>query len=123
MPLPSICVAVGSLAAYGLTRFPLRGKRLIMAFILMVSLFPPVALVSPLLLGFQQLGLLNTYAALIIPYLTFALPLTVWLLTAFFRPIPKELEEAALLDGAGRLRVLWEVTLPWPRPASLPPPS
>ena len=90
-----------------------------MAFILMVSLFPPVALVSPLFLGFQQLGLLNTYAALIIPYLTFALPLTVWLLTAFFRQIPKELEEAALMDGAGRLRVLWEVTLPLAAPGIL----
>ena len=94
-----------------------------MAFILMISLFPPVALVSPLFLGFQQLGLLNTYAALIIPFSTFALPLTVWLLTAFFRQIPRELEEAALLDGAGRLRVLWEVTLPGPREAFLPPPS
>ena len=67
-------------------------------------------------LRFQQLGLLNTYAALIIPYLTFALPLTVWLLTAFFRQIPRELEEAALMDGAGRLRVWWEVTLPLAAP-------
>ena len=111
-----ICVSVGSLAAYGLTRFPLRGKRLILGFILLVSLFPPVALVSPLFLRFQQLGLLNTYAALIIPYLTFALPLAVWLLTAFFRQIPLELEEAARLDGAGRLRVLWEITLPLAAP-------
>jgi multiple sugar transport system permease protein len=111
-----VCVVVGSLAAYGLTRFPLPKKRLILALILMVSLFPPVALVSPLFLGFQQLGLLNTYGALIMPYLTFSLPLAVWLLTAFFRQIPQELEEAALLDGAGRLQVLWHVTLPLAAP-------
>jgi multiple sugar transport system permease protein len=111
-----ICVMLGSLAAYGLARFRFRGKTAVLGFILVVSLFPPVALVSPLFLLFEQVGLINTYLALILPYLTFALPLTVWLLTAFFRQIPFELEEAARLDGAGPLRTLWEVTLPLAAP-------
>jgi multiple sugar transport system permease protein len=111
-----ICVVVCSLAAYGLARFRFKGKITVLSFILVVSLFPPVALVSPLFLLFEQARLINTYLALILPYLTFALPLTVWLLTAFFRQIPFELEEAARLDGAGPLRTLWEVTLPLAAP-------
>lgn len=107
-----ICVALGSLAAYALARLALPGKRAILGFILIISLFPPVSIVSPLFLMFQRAGLINTYAALILPYLTFALPLTVWLLTAFFQQIPRELEEAARMDGASTLRVFWQVTLP-----------
>jgi multiple sugar transport system permease protein len=111
-----ICVVLGSLAAYGLARLRFPGKIAILGFILMVSLFPPVAIVSPLFLIFEKAGLINTYLALIIPYLTFALPLAVWLLTAFFRQIPFELEEAARMDGAGPLRSFWEVTLPLAAP-------
>jgi multiple sugar transport system permease protein len=111
-----ICVVLGSLAAYGLARLRFKGKTAILGFILVVSLFPPVALVSPLFLIFEKAGLINTYLALILPYLTFALPLAVWLLTAFFRQIPFELEEAARLDGAGPWRCLWEVTLPLAAP-------
>jgi multiple sugar transport system permease protein len=111
-----VCVALGSLAAYGLARLKFRGKTVILGFILAVSLFPPIAIVSPLFLIFEQTRLINTYLALILPYLTFALPLTVWLLTAFFRQIPHELEEAARMDGAGPLRTFWEVTLPLAAP-------
>jgi multiple sugar transport system permease protein len=111
-----ICVALGSLAAYGLARLSFRGKTAILGFILVVSLFPPIAIVSPLFLLFEKARLINTYLALILPYLTFALPLTVWLLTAFFRQIPFELEEAARMDGAGPLRTFWEVTLPLAAP-------
>ncbi|HZE21368.1 MAG TPA: carbohydrate ABC transporter permease, partial [Desulfobaccales bacterium] len=110
------CVALGSLAAYGLARLRFRGKAFILGFILVVSLFPPVAIVSPLFLIFEKARLINTYVALILPYLTFALPLTVWLLTAFFRQIPFELEEAARIDGAAPWRVFWEVTLPLAAP-------
>ena len=60
----------------------------------------------------RELGLINTYPGLILPYLTFAMPLTVWLLVGFFRQLPVELEAAARMDGAGRLRTFWEVTLP-----------
>ncbi len=111
-----IAVTLGSLAAYALARFRLKGKTLVLGFILVVSLFPPVSLVSPLFLLFAKVKLINTYAALIPAYLTFALPLTVWLLTAFFRQIPFELEEAAKMDGAGPFRVFWHVTLPLAAP-------
>jgi multiple sugar transport system permease protein len=111
-----ICVGLGALAAYGLARLKFRGKTIILGFILVVSLFPPVAIVSPLFLLFEKTRIINTYMALILPYLTFALPLTVWLLTAFFRQIPFELEEAARMDGAGPMRTFWEVTLPLAAP-------
>jgi multiple sugar transport system permease protein len=111
-----ICVVLGSLAAYGLARLRLKGTGALLGFILVVSLFPPVSIVSPLFLILEQVGLINTYPGLILPYLTFALPLAVWLLTAFFRQIPRELEEAARVDGAGPLRVFWEVTLPLAAP-------
>jgi hypothetical protein len=80
-------ICVGCWGLWRLTVWPvsgLGGKPAVLGFILVVSLFPPVALVSPLFLLFEQTGLINTYLALILPYLTFALPLTVWLLTAFF---------------------------------------
>ena len=110
------CVALGSLAAYALARLTFRGKTLLLGGILVISLFPPVALVSPLFLFFRQVGFINTYQALILSYLTFGLPLTIWLLTAFFRQIPWELEEAARMDGAGTWQVFWHVSLPLAAP-------
>ena len=110
------CVVLGSLAAYALARLRFRGKIAILGFILAISLFPQVAIVSPLFLIFEKAGLINTYLGLILPYLTFALPLTVWLLTTFFRQIPYELEEAARMDGAGPLRAFWSITLPLAAP-------
>ena len=78
---------------------------------------------SPLYLLLRELRLLNTYPGLVLPYMTFAMPLTIWLLVGFFRQLPAELEEAALMDGAGRLRTLWRscsrCPAPgWPRPRS-----
>ena len=83
-----------------------------LAFVLAVSMFPQISIVSPLYLLLRELGLLNTYPGLILPYLTFAMPLAIWLLVGFFRQLPPELEEAGLMDGAGRLRTLWEIILP-----------
>jgi multiple sugar transport system permease protein len=111
-----ICVALGSFAAYALARLRFRGKTALLGFILVISLFPPVSIVSPLFLMFEKAGLINTYPALIFPYLTFALPLAVWLLTAFFRQIPYELEEAARVDGASTFQVFFRVTLPLAAP-------
>jgi multiple sugar transport system permease protein len=111
-----ICVALGSLAAYALARLRFRGKMAILGFILAIGLFPQVAIVSPLFLLFEKAGLINTYPALILPYLTFALPLAVWLLTTYFRQLPFELEEAARMDGAGPLRTFWSITLPLAAP-------
>jgi ABC-type glycerol-3-phosphate transport system permease component len=108
----AICVMLGSLCAYALARLQFRWKAPILSFILAVSMFPQISIVSPLYLLLRALGLINTYPGLILPYLTFAMPLTVWLLVGFFRQLPAELEEAAMVDGAGRLRTLREIILP-----------
>ena len=106
------CITLGGLAAYAIARLHFRGKTLILGFILAVSMFPQIAIVSPLYLLLRELRLINTYPGLILPYLTFAMPLTVWLLVGFFRQLPRDLEEAAVMDGASRLRTLWEIILP-----------
>jgi ABC-type glycerol-3-phosphate transport system permease component len=80
--------------------------------VLAVGMFPQISVVSPLYLLLRELHLINTYPGLVLPYLTFAMPLTVWLLVGFFRQLPGELEEAAMVDGAGRLRAFWEVIVP-----------
>jgi ABC-type glycerol-3-phosphate transport system permease component len=106
------CVTVGALCAYALARLRFRGKSLFLGFILAVGMFPQISVVSPLYLLLRELRLINTYPGLVLPYLTFAMPLTVWLLVGFFRQLPAELEEAALVDGASRLRAFAEVILP-----------
>ena len=106
------CVTVGGLCAYALARLRFRGKSLLLGLILAVSVFPQISVVSPLYMLLRSLRLINTYPGLILPYLTFAMPLTVWLLVGFFRQLPAELEEAAMVDGASRLRALREVILP-----------
>ncbi len=93
-----------------------RGRTLLLLTILAVSMFPQISIVSPLYLVLRELRLLNTYPGLVLPYLTFAMPLTIWLLVGFFRQLPAQLEEAAFMDGAGRLRTLWAVVLPLAAP-------
>lgn len=107
-----LCVVLGSLCAYALARVPFRGRAVVLAIVLAVTMFPQVAIVSPLYLALRELRLINTYPGLVLPYLTFAMPLAVWLLVGYFRQLPAELEAAARVDGAGRLRVFWEVMLP-----------
>jgi ABC-type glycerol-3-phosphate transport system permease component len=108
----AFCVTVGGICAYALARLRFRGKAPLLGLILAVSVFPQISVVSPLYLLLRSLRLINTYPGLILPYLTFAMPLTVWLLVGFFRQLPAELEEAAMVDGASRLRALREVILP-----------
>jgi ABC-type glycerol-3-phosphate transport system permease component len=110
------CIAIGTLCAYALARLQFRGKALILGFILAVTMFPQISLVPPLYLLLRAFRLINTYPGLIFPYVTFAMPLTVWLLVGFFRQFPHEIEEAALVDGASRLRTLWEIILPLAMP-------
>lgn len=111
-----LCLTVGSLAAYALARLRFRGKTAILGFILAVTMFPQISIVSPLFLLLRALGLINTYPGLILPYLTFAMPLTVWLLVGFFRQLPADLEEAALVDGATRWQTFVRVLLPLAAP-------
>lgn len=112
----AFCVALGSLCAYALARLRFRGKALLLGFILSVTMFPQISIVPPLYLVLRALRLINTYPGLIFPYLTFAMPLTVWLLVGFFRQLPADLEEAALVDGAGRMQTFWKILLPLAAP-------
>ncbi len=112
----AISLLVGSLCAYALARLRFWGKDLILTMVLAVSMFPGIAIVSPLYLFFANLGIINTQPSLILPYVTFTLPLCIWLLTAFFRDLPFELEEAAKVDGASPLQAFWKVIVPLAAP-------
>jgi trehalose/maltose transport system permease protein len=112
-----IALVFGSLAAYALARTKFRGKALVLAIVLSVELFPIIAMIGPLYVFFTgTLNVYNTYIALIIPYLVLALPVTVYFLNSFFRDLPPDLEEAALVDGTTRLGALWRIVLPLTAP-------
>lgn len=112
-----LCVFIGTLCAYALTRLRFRGKIWIMGLVLVVAMFPQISIVSPLYLLLRKLHLINTYPGLVLPYMTFAMPLTIWFLVSYFRQLPAELEQAAMVDGAGRIRALREIVLPLALPA------
>jgi multiple sugar transport system permease protein len=111
-----LSLAVGSFAAYALARLKLRGKFIILGIVLSVTTFPQIAIAAPLFKLWSDIGLFNTWLGLIIPYLTFALPLTVYILVSFFREIPKDLEEAALVDGATHFEAFRKVVVPLAAP-------
>jgi multiple sugar transport system permease protein len=96
----AIAVVLGTMAAYAIARLDFPGKRLLVGVSLLIAMFPQVSLVSPLFETERTLGLFNTWPGLIFPYITFALPLAIYTLSAFFREIPWELEKAAKMDGA-----------------------
>ena len=117
----SIVVASGSTlltmliaipAAYALARLRFPGRRGTGFYVLATQMLPPVGLIIPYYLVLQKAGLLDSYTGLVTIYLTFSLPFAVWLLVSYFEDVPYEMEEAALLDRAGRLRTLWYVILP-----------
>jgi ABC-type glycerol-3-phosphate transport system permease component len=99
-------------AAYALARLRYPGKRASGFYILATQMLPPVGLIIPYYLILQKIGGLDTYSGLTAIYLTFSLPFAIWLLVSYFEDVPLEMEEAALLDRAGRLRTLWYVILP-----------
>ncbi len=107
-----IAVTISSMASYALARLNFRGKGAILASILAISMFPSISMISPIYLTISQLGLRNTWWGLLIPYLSFGMPLSVWYLTTFFRTIPYELEEAAKVDGCTPLQALVKVIIP-----------
>lgn len=114
-----LAVALATPAAYALTRLRFRGEALVLPLTLAVAVFPPVALVGPLFDLWRALGLYDTWAGLVIPYLSFALPLAMWTLTAFFRGLPWEMEEAAQADGATPWQAFRRVLVPLARPGVL----
>ncbi len=102
----------GSLSAFGLSKLNIKGKGLIFAFVLSISMFPPIATVSPLYLVIRALGLRDTWWALIITYTTFTLPMSIWILSSFFREIPDELYRAAKVDGCSAFQIFYKIFLP-----------
>ena len=111
-----LVMALGSAAAYSLARYPFRGSRLVYYFILAGLTFPIFLAIVPLFFVLKNIGLLNTLPGLIITYVAFALPFTVFFLYPFFRRLPDEIAEAAELDGAGEWRTFAQVMLPMARP-------
>ncbi|MFH1604717.1 MAG: carbohydrate ABC transporter permease [Pseudomonadota bacterium] len=114
-----LALAVGAPAAFALSMLQVRGRAAILAGVLAISMFPPIATVSPLFLVLSASGLHDTLAALIITYTTFSLPLTVWLLTNFFAALPRELYAAARVDGCTAFGALTRVVLPLAAPGLL----
>lgn len=99
-------------AAYAIARLRYPGKKTTGFYVLATQMLPPVGLIIPYYLVLQKTGLLDSYSGLTTIYLTFSLPFAVWLMVSYFEDVPQEMEEAALLDRAGRLRTLWYVILP-----------
>ena len=107
-----LVLCVGILAGYALARLPVRGKYPIMVSLLMISVFPAIAVVPPLYVVMRTLNLLNSYPALIFPYAAFNLPFAIWILRNYFLGISRSMEESARIDGAGSLRTVAQVIVP-----------
>jgi multiple sugar transport system permease protein len=105
-------VILGSLCAYAVARLRFKGKNVILMLVLTVSMFPAIAILSPLYILLRDFKLLNTFEGLILPYTTHGLPLTIWILSSFFKEIPAELEESARIDGSSRIGAFWRVIIP-----------
>jgi multiple sugar transport system permease protein len=111
-----IAITLASFTAYAIARLEFPGKRLILAGALAIAMFPPISTVGPLFDMWRAIGIYDTYLGLIIPYLTFALPLAIYVLVAFFREIPWDLEQAAQVDGATPWQAFRKVILPLAAP-------
>ena len=112
----ALALIVGSFCAYALARLRIRFKFLILAIVLTITTFPQITIAAPIFKLWRDIGLYNTIPGLVIPYLTFALPLAIYILTSFFREIPKDLEEAALVDGATNFQAFYKVVVPLAAP-------
>jgi multiple sugar transport system permease protein len=111
-----IAVVIGAMAAYAVARLEFPGKRLLIGVVLLISMFPAISLVTPLFNIERRIGLFDTWPGLIIPYITFALPLAIYTLSAFFREIPRDLEKAAKMDGATPAQAFRKVIAPLAAP-------
>ncbi len=111
-----LAVIFATFAAYAIARLDFRGKRLVLSLALAIAMFPVVALVGPLFDLWRTVGLFNTWPGLIIPYMSFTLPLAIWTLSAFFREIPWEMEQAAQVDGATSWQAFRKVIVPLAAP-------
>jgi multiple sugar transport system permease protein len=114
-----IALGLGVPAAYAFSRLRFRGNDTWASSILSFRFMPPVAVAIPIFLMIRQFGLLNSYFGLVLPYIAFTLPLVIWIMIGFFDEIPREIDEAALVDGLTRPQVLFRVLLPLVRPGIL----
>jgi multiple sugar transport system permease protein len=108
----ALVLILGTLAGYALGRLPMRGKFTTMVILLIISVFPAVAVLAPLYLLLREIGWLDSYQALILVYTAFNLPFAIWILRNYMIGIPKEMEETGRIDGAGALRTVWSIVLP-----------
>jgi multiple sugar transport system permease protein len=111
-----IAVVIGGMAAYAVARLAFPGKRLLIGVALLIAMFPQISLVTPIFNIWRRIGLFDTWPGLIIPYITFALPLAIYTLSAFFREIPWDLEKAAKIDGATPAQAFRKVIAPLAAP-------
>jgi len=111
-----LSLVIGAFASYALGRFSFRGRTPVLYIVLSMTMFPQIAILGSLYTMVNDLGLYNTLGALILTYLVFTLPFTVWVLTSFFQQMPRELEEAAYVDGATPLQTFYRVLLPLAAP-------
>jgi ABC-type glycerol-3-phosphate transport system permease component len=112
----ALALLLGLIAAYALARIDFRGKRLLAMWILSTLMFPPVVAVIPIFIMAGRLQLIDRYLTLIVPYAAFNLPLVIWVLRSSIRQIPEEIEDAARIDGASRLEIIFRVVLPLATP-------
>lgn len=115
----AISVSLGGMAAYGFSRYPFTGSRVLLTGLLITRMVTPAALVVPLYLIMNALGLLNNVASIILGVAVLNLPLVVWILRPFFDALPREIEEAGLLDGLSPVGVFWRIALPLAAPGLL----
>lgn len=114
----ALSLGLGAMAAFAFGRIAFRGRATLLAAILAASMFPQVAVLSGLFELIRTLGLYNRLPGLILADLLLTLPFTVWMLTTFMREVPKEIEESAMVDGAGLFTILWRIFLPLMGPAT-----
>ncbi|MEP7240222.1 MAG: carbohydrate ABC transporter permease [Devosia sp.] len=114
-----IAIVIGTPAAYAFSRLRFRYADTLASTILSMRFMPPIAVAIPLFIMIKAFGFADSYAGLILPYVAFSLPLVVWILIGFFDEVPREIDEAAMIDGATHFRILWRVMLPIVRPGML----
>jgi multiple sugar transport system permease protein len=112
----AVSLTIGSFCAYAIARLDFPGKNFLLALVLGISMFPGIAIIGPLFRQFNDWGLTNNYLALILPNVTFTLPICIWTLTAFFNGMPIELEESARVDGCSRMQTFFKIVAPLAAP-------
>ncbi|MBI4921334.1 MAG: carbohydrate ABC transporter permease [Devosia nanyangense] len=115
----AIAIVIGTPAAYAFSRLKFRNSESIASTILSMRFMPPIAVAIPLFLMVKSAGLQDSYLGLILPYVSFSIPLVVWIMIGFFDEVPREIDEAAMIDGASHYLILWRIMLPIVRPGLL----